>query len=544
MRVYAAQLNPIVGDFAGNTIKILNAIAGARKEKADIVLFSELVLCGYPPEDLLYYPGFIEEMEKKLHEIAEHTKGLFVAVGLARKNPHGGEKKLYNAAAILIDGKIAGFKDKELLPTYDVFDEMRYFDAGKRGEVYEYKGKKIAITICEDIWQHSKSAVFTDYALDPILDLKKSKPDLLLNLSASPYHFEKRDYRLKVFSPCVKTLKCPFVWCNQVGANDQLVFDGYSLYMDAEGKLCKIAKGFQEDHFVVDIEKKYEPVTFPEDGYVDLYQALTSGVRDYFHKQGFKKALIGLSGGIDSALVACIAVEALGKENVLTVALPSRFSSKASYDDAAHLAKNLGITLEEIPIEGVFQEFLGLLKPHFKGKPFDIAEENLQSRIRGVTLMALSNKFGYIVLSTGNKSEMAMGYATLYGDMSGGLAVIGDLTKMQVYGLCKYINRSKEIIPSAIMTKAPTAELRPNQKDTDSLPEYSVVDAVLEEYVENHRSAEEISKKHHLSIDLVHDLIRKIYSAEYKRRQAPPAIRVSKRAFTKGRQLPIVQKWI
>lgn len=543
MKVFVAQLNPTVGDLDNNTAKVIAALERARKAKADIVLFSELVICGYPPEDLLFYPSFISAMEEKLEEIKKHTKGLFVAVGIARKNPEGKEKGVFNSAAVLCDGELLGFKDKTLLPTYDVFDERRYFEPGKNQKVFSYKGKKIAVLICEDMWEHGGGVLFTKYRRDPILELQPDKPDLLLNLSASPYYFQKRDFRVEIFAPCTKTLKCPLIFCNQVGGNDQLVFDGYSLYMNEKGALLKSAKGFVEEDMIIDLETSYKPMPFPYDAYDDLYSALVLGVKDYFQKQNFSSALIGLSGGIDSALVACIAVKALGKENVFCLAMPSRYSSEQSYTDALKLTKNLGIDLEKVPIDSLFQSFLDLLKPHFANRPPDITEENLQSRIRGMILMAFSNKFGSIVLSTGNKSEMAMGYATLYGDMCGGLGVINDVTKMQIYALCKHINQDKEIIPDAIIKRVPTAELRPNQKDTDTLPEYFIVDTVLEEYVENLKTAEEISKKHGIDLHLVKDLIKRIHNAEYKRRQAPPGIRVTKRAFSKGRLFPIVQRW-
>lgn len=543
MKVFAAQLNPIVGDFTGNREKILAALERAREKKAEIVLFPELTLTGYPPEDLFFYPCFVSSCEEEIFRIEKHTKGLFVVLGGVRKNPEGKEKIAYNSAAVFENGKLIGFKDKTLLPTYDVFNERRYFEPGKEEKVFSYKGKKIAVLICEDMWQHARGVDYANYHRDPILDLKEKKPDLLLNLSASPYYFQKRDFRKKVFAPCAKTLNCPLIFCNQVGANDQLVFDGYSFVMDAKGELHQIAKGFVEDDLVVDLEKSTPIEHFPFDAYDDLQQALILGVKDYFHKQGLSKALIGLSGGIDSALVASIAVDALGKENVLAVAMPTRFSSEASWEDARLLAKNLGITLKKIPIDETFQHFLDLLTPEFAGMPFDVTEENLQSRIRGTILMALSNKFGHIVLSTGNKSEMAMGYATLYGDMCGGLGVIQDLTKKQVYALSQYINRKHEIIPKRIIEKVPSAELRYNQKDTDTLPEYSIIDAVVEGYIEDFITPEEIAKKYAIDLPLVKELTRKIHAAEYKRRQAPPGILVTKRGFSKGRAMPIVHKW-
>ncbi len=543
MRIFVAQLNLIIGDFTYNVKKIFQAIAKGKKQKADIVLFSELTLCGYPPEDLLFYPSFLEKMEEVMPKICKASSDLMVVIGLARKNPEGKEKGAFNSAAVIIDGRLVGYKDKTLLPTYDVFDERRYFEPGKEQKIFEYKGKKIAILICEDMWQHGGDLLFTHYRRDPVKELAENPPDLLLNLSASPYYFQKRDTRVITFAATAKTLKCPIVYCNQVGANDQLIFDGYSLYMSSKGELLQVAKGFVEDYLIIDTEQGLSPIAFEQDIYEDLFSALVLGVKDYFSKQGFKKALLGLSGGIDSALVACIAEKALGKENITCLFLPTRYSSKESYEDSLLLVKNLEIKLLYLSIDTLFQSFLDTLAPHFsKNKP-DITEENLQSRIRGIILMAFSNKFGSIVLSTGNKSEMAMGYTTLYGDMCGGLGVLNDVSKAQVYQLARFINRRRKVIPQTILDKEPTAELKPGQRDIDTLPEYTTVDAVQEDYVEELLSATDISKKRGLSLDLVQGLINKIHNAEYKRRQAPPGIRVTKRAFSKGRIFPIVQRW-
>jgi len=544
LRVFTAQINPIVGDLDGNTEKILKAIQRAKKAKADVVLFPELTLCGYPPEDLLFSPLFVQTMHEKLLLIQKETEGLFVVVGLARKNPLEKEKALYNSAAILCDGKLLGYKDKTLLPTYDIFDERRYFEPGEGQKVFEYKGKRIGILICEDMWQHGGGVLFTNYLRDPVLEIKEQNPDLLLNMSASPYYFAKRDFREYVFAPCAKTLDCPIIWCNQVGANDSLVFDGFSLYMDKNGHLLQSAKGFEEDDMITDLEKEICSTSFPYDPLGDLYHTLILGIKDYFRKQGFKKAIIGSSGGVDSAAVICLAVAALGKENVLTVAMPSKYSSESSITDAKKLAENLDVEMITIPINEPFQEFKDLLNPFFEGKKEDVTEENMQARIRGIIIMALSNKFGHIVLSTGNKSEMALGYSTLYGDMCGGLGVINDVKKTLLYDLCRWINEFREgPIPENILTKAPSAELRPDQKDLDSLPEYDIVDTVLEEYVENCLSVEKIHEKHGIEKALVQDLVHRIHLAEYKRRQAAPGIRVSKRSFSKGRIFPIVQRW-
>ena len=544
MRIFVAQLNPIVGDLEGNTQKILEALDRARMKDADIVLFSELTLCGYPPEDLLLHPSFIDAQEKYLQEIVHASARLMVFVGVVRRNTSKGEKPIFNSVAVISDGKLLGFEDKRLLPTYDVFDERRYFEPGTRAHVWEHKGKKIGVLICEDIWQHAGYVAYTQYARDPVLDLLPLKPDLVLNLSASPYQFQKPSIRVNVCSKCAKTLQCPVVLCCQVGGNDQLVFDGYSIYVDKEGKLRQLAKGFEEDDMIVDLDAQVNPAPFVYDPIHDLYQALVIGVRDYFHKSGFKKGCLGLSGGIDSALVACIAADALGKENVLAVAMPSRYSSSSSITDSQVLTRNVGIELQEIPIEKPFQSFLDVLDPIFQGKSPDITEENLQARIRGVILMAISNKLGHIVLSTGNKSELGMGFCTLYGDMCGGLSVISDVTKQQVYALARWINRDKEIIPQAIIDKVPSAELRPDQKDTDTLPPYEIVDKVLQGYVEEYLSPEEISRKYDVPLPVAIDLVRRIHRAEYKRRQGAPGIRVSKKAFRVGRRYPIVQGWV
>jgi NAD+ synthase (glutamine-hydrolysing) len=544
MRIFVAQLNPIVGDLEGNTVKIIQTLDRARAKEADIVLFPELTLCGYPPEDLLLHPSFIDAQERYLEKIVRASARLMVFVGVVRRNTSNGEKPLFNSAAVIHDGKLLGFEDKRLLPTYDVFDERRYFEPGATTPIWELKGKKIGVLICEDIWQHAGYVGYTQYARDPVLDLVPLKPDLVLNLSASPYQFQKPDMRVKVCSKCAKTLHCPVILCCQVGGNDQLVFDGYSVYVDEEGHLRQVAKGFEEDDMIVDLDAAACPCPFSYDPLKDLYQALVLGVRDYFHKSGFKKGCLGLSGGIDSALVACIAVDALGSENVLAVTLPSRYSSSGSVSDSEALSRNLNIQLLEIPIEKPFQSFLDLLNPFFQGNGPDVTEENMQARIRGIILMAISNKLGHIVLSTGNKSEVGMGYCTLYGDMCGGLSVISDVTKQQVYALCRWLNREKEVIPKSIIEKVPSAELRPNQKDSDSLPTYDIVDKVLQGYVEEYLSPEEIAVKYAVPVEVAIDLVRRIHRAEYKRRQGAPGIRVSKKAFRVGRRYPIVQGWV
>lgn len=540
----AAQINPIVGDLKGNAQKILQVLDRARRGGIYGVLFPELCLCGYPPEDLLLYPPFIEEMQGQLQRIQQETEGLVAVVGLARRSPSG-EKRLYNSAAVLSDGQLLGFYDKWLLPTYDVFDERRYFEPGTGLGVWMLaEGTRVGVTICEDIWEHAKEVPDSRYLSDPVQALAPRKLDLLLNLSASPYHFQKPGQRVKVACSAAKTLRCPTLVCCQVGANDELVFDGYSLFVDAQGDLCKVGKGFVEDELCVDLEERGPPVSMVTHPMQDLYRALVLGIRDYFGKQGFTKGCLGLSGGIDSALTACLAAEALGKENLLAIAMPSRYSSPSSLADAIALAHNLHIELWQLPIESLFQNYLDALEPRFFGLAADVTEENLQARIRGNLLMAISNKLGCIVLSTGNKSEMAMGYSTLYGDMCGGLSVLSDVSKTQVYALSRWINQAREIIPFSTIEKPPSAELRENQKDSDSLPDYAVVDAVLQDYVEDVLSLEEIAHKEQLPEQLVRELIQRIHRAEYKRRQAPPGIRVTKKSFRAGRRFPVVQKWI
>lgn len=544
MRILLAQINPTVGDLPRNVEKILKSIELAKQKSADLVLFPELCLSGYPPEDFLLLPHFIEALEERLEEIRIASKGITVIVGTPRQTHGHTEKKLYNSAAIFSNGTLIGFQDKALLPTYDVFSERRYFEPGSCGKIWNLCGKKVAITICEDIWEHSGALKDTTYLVDPVVELKKQSPDVVLNLSSSPYSTAKTRNRLSVCSKAAKAVRCPLLLCNQVGGNDGLIFDGHSLYVDAEGQLKGCAKGFEEDYLLVDLEKSVPSCEFHAEPTQELYQALVLGVHDYFQKLGFTKACLGISGGIDSALVACIARDAIGSENVLGLIMPSRYTSPESIRDAEQLAKNLHISTKTISIEQPFTSYLNLLEPMFQGMPMNETEENLQARIRGMILMAFSNKLGYIVLSTGNKSEFAMGYATLYGDMCGGLGVLTDVSKREIYKLAKWINRNKEIIPWNTIQRPPSAELKPNQKDTDTLPEYDIVDNVLQAYVEEHRSPEEICHNFGYQPKLVDDLIKRIHRNEYKRRQSPPGLRVTEKAFSVGRRFPIVQGWV
>lgn len=544
MRILLAQINPIIGDVLGNTEKAINAISKAKQLNANIVLFPELFLSGYPPEDFLLLPHFIDDVDKALQKVIAASKGIAVVIGLPRRNQNHSEKPIFNSAAVIENGILIGYQDKILLPTYDVFDERRFFEPGNSIQLWRLFDHDIAVTICEDIWQHSELIKYTSYNRDPVQELAELHPDVVLNLSASPFSMFKISNRLKVCSSAAITLRCPLLLCNQVGGNDSLIFDGYSVYVDANGNVIDHAKGFSEDLLLIDLKAKPKPKSPTFNPIEDLYRALVLGVKDYFNKSKFSKACLGLSGGIDSALVACIAVEALGKDNVLGILMPSRFTSNSSTSDALQLANTLGIKTHEISIEGVFQSYLEALSPFFVDLPWDTTEENLQARIRGTLLMAFSNKFGYIVLSTGNKSEMAMGYSTLYGDMCGGLAVINDVTKQQVYALSSWINRNQEIIPANTIAKPPSAELRPNQKDTDSLPDYSIVDNVLQAYIEEHLSPEEIAKHYSYPPELVLNLIKRIHLNEYKRRQSPPGLRVSEKAFSVGRRFPIVQRYV
>lgn len=544
MIIHLVQLNPTIGDLKGNTDKIINAIRAGRAKGAGLIVFPECALTGYPPEDLLLLPHFIDETEYYLQMIVSETKGVSAIIGYPRKNPHHGEKPLYNSAAIIVDGELIGIQDKILLPTYDVFDERRYFESGNKVNLWKIFGKNVAVTICEDIWHHAGAVPQTSYKEDPVILYRDLNPDFMINISSSPYSVNKPSVRFGVCSKAAQTLKCPLYLCNQVGANDALIFDGYSIACNEDGNLIASGKGFEEDVLVIDSSQKPLLQKWKIHSDENLFKALVLGVRDYFHKQCFTSCCLGLSGGIDSAVVACIAAEALGKENVTALCMPSRFSSKSSTEDASLLAETLGIPQITISIEPLFKSFLDLLEPHFQGRPFDTTEENLQARIRGMILMAFSNKLGHVVLSTGNKSEMAMGYTTLYGDMCGGLGVLTDVTKRQVYMLANWINRQRRVIPQSILDKPPSAELRADQKDSDSLPEYAIVDAVLEDYIVDHLSPEQIADKHEYPLELVEDLIRKIHINEYKRRQSPTGLRISEKAFSKGRQFPIVQRWI
>ena len=547
MKIGLAQLNIHVGNFKANTEKIIHALQTAEAQGAELVVYSELSVCGYPSRDFLEFDDYITKCKEAIDEIATHTSQTAVLIGAPQRNPNAEGKDLFNAAWFLYQGQVQHITHKTLLPTYDIFDECRYFEANTDFKLFEFKGKKLAITICEDIWNVGNDNPL--YTTCPMDELIKLKPDLMLNLSASPFSYAQYEERMHVVKSNCLRYNLPMVYVNQVGAQTELIFDGGSVVVDEKGNTLEQLKFFEEEIRVITIDDKHQtPVSIqpPVNSHqptVSIHDALILGIRDYFAKLGFKKAILGLSGGIDSALVLCLAVEALGRENVMSVLLPSAFSSGHSVDDSLELVKNLDSPHEIIPIEAPFQSYLTTLQPFFKELPFNIAEENLQARVRGTLLMAMSNKFGYILLNTTNKSEAAVGYGTLYGDMCGGLAVLGDVYKTQVYELAHYINRNSEIIPKNIITKAPSAELRPGQKDSDSLPHYDILDKVLYQYIEKRQGPKELVT---MGFDkpLVDRILCMVNMNEWKRFQAPPILRVSPKAFGMGRRMPIEGKYL
>lgn len=544
MRILIAQLNPTIGDLHGNTEKVLETLRSARDDHIDIVVFPEMTLCGYAPDDLVLHDTFIDEMERYLDIIVKESKGIACVVGLIRRNPMREEKGLLNSAAVISHGKLLGFHDKWLLPTYDVFNERRYFSRGRSVQVFSIKGMRIGVVICEDMWQNAGEEIAgTTYPWDPVKELAVYKPDILINQTASPFQSRKADIRVKVCRAAAQTLNCPVVYACQVGANGPIIFDGYSLFVDEHGDLRQMAKGFQEDFMVIDLKQKTNVIPFDHDQMYDIYSALRLGVRDYFAKSRQTKAVLGLSGGIDSAVVACIARDAIGAENVHGVFMPTRFTSKESHEDAKKLAGNLGIKFERIDIDESYQHFINLLDPYLhlekKKEDEDVTEENLQARIRAIILMAFSNKENALLLCTGNKSELALGYCTLYGDMCGAISVIGDLLKTETYQLAHWMNREWEMIPERILQKAPSAELKHHQKDTDTLPPYEIIDKVIRGYVEDCSNIEDIAKNNNIDVAIVKSVVRRIYKAEHKRRQAAPSLRISKKSFSYGRQKPL-----
>lgn len=545
MKIALAQVNQTVGDFQKNTENICSFLDRAKSRGAHLVVFPELAVTGYPPKDFLDIPAFIDENLKALHNIAHHVTDISAIVGFADKNklPYG--KLVYNAAAFIHNQKIVSVHHKSLLPTYDVFDEHRYFEPAHTISPVRFMNYILGISICEDIWNDEEFWTRPLYERDPIENLISQRSNIVINISSSPFTVDKHEkIRSRMLMHDAVKYKVPFVYVNQVGGNDDLVFDGNSTVINAEGKLIAQAAMFKEDLIVVDTEnpevqvrpKIYTPIE-------TVRKALIVGLQDYMTKCGFKKVVIGLSGGIDSAVTAALAVEALGNDNVIGVLMPSPFTSQESACDAVKLSVNLGISYKIIPIKDTFESYLNTLKSEFQGMPFDITEENLQARIRGNILMALSNKNGYLVLSTGNKSELAVGYCTLYGDMSGGLALISDVPKTMVYELARWINHEREIIPQNSIKRLPSAELRPNQLDMDTLPPYEILDGILKAYVEDAKSPSEIIQMG-FEKKIVLEIIRKVKRNEYKRRQAPPGIKVTSKAFGSGRRMPIAHKFM
>jgi NAD+ synthase (glutamine-hydrolysing) len=543
MKIALAQLNPTVGDFAGNSAKILEFAHRALQRGADLAVFSELCLCGYLPMDLIERPQFIDRNEWELGALAKRLP-IPSIVGYAARTTGSTGKSAANAAALLVDGKIAFVQHKMLLPTYDVFDESRYFQPAARQSVFSLGGQKLGITICEDIWNDKTFWAAPLYERDPVAELVAQRATLIINISGSPYTINKRSLRLDMLRALARSHGLPVVYVNQVGGNDSLVFDGESVVVMPDGRIPVQASAFVEDLVLFDTETN-ESIPHPQPT-TELHlvlQALICGTRDYVSKSGFRAVIVGLSGGIDSSVVAAIAVAALGRENVLGVSMPGPYSSDGSRSDARQLAQNLGIEFLTIPITDVFHSYRTALTEAFQNQPENVAEENLQARVRGNYLMALSNKLGSMVLSTGNKSEMAVGYCTLYGDMAGGLAMLSDVPKTMVYDLAECINRERELIPRASLEKPPSAELRPNQTDQDSLPPYETLDRILKAYIEDVKSPEQIASQLGFDIELVRSIAGNVDRNEYKRRQAPPGLKITSRAFGLGRPFPIVQKF-
>lgn len=571
MKIALAQQNYHIGNFEENSRKIISAIEEAKKQQADIVVFSELSVCGYPPRDFVEFNDFINKCYEAIDAIKSHTDNIAVIIGSPERNAIREGKDLFNSAWFLYQKKVHGIARKTLLPTYDVFDEYRYFEPAYEWNVIDFKGKKIALTICEDLWNINENPL---YRLCPMDQLIGQQPDLMINISASPFDYDHDEDRKEIIRANVLKYKLPMFYCNAVGSQTEIVFDGGSIVYDQEGNIVRELKYFEEDFQVVELdlqpakapvdwskteaikemdkEMRVSKISDPEKiidyliaehNIEQIYTALILGIRDYFKKMGFSKAILGSSGGVDSAVVLALACEALGKDNVRAVLMPSHYSTSHSVTDAEELSKNIQNPYDIIPIKSIYDAFLSSLKPVFQDLPFGVAEENIQSRTRGNLLMAIANKFGYILLNTSNKSELATGYGTLYGDMAGGLGVLGDVYKMQVYALAKFINRNGSIIPENILTKAPSAELRPDQKDSDSLPDYPVLDKILYQYIERRQGPREIIS---MGIDdaLVRKVLKLVNTNEYKRNQFCPIIRVSSKAFGVGRRVPIVGKYL
>lgn len=568
MKIFLGQQNYIIGDFEYNLSKIKDATQKAIDQNGELIVFSELSICGYPPRDFLEFNDFILRSEKAIEELLPLSQKIGIIIGAPERNPKAEGKDLYNAGFLLYQGKIQATAHKTLLPTYDIFDEYRYFEPAFEWNCIVFKGLKIALTICEDIWNlhtGNENMIYNPlYRVTPMDELAKQRPDIMINLSASPFDYTHAEDRLAMVKANVKKYQLPMIYCCGVGSQTEVVFDGGSLVFDKNANLIKEGNYFEEDFIEVNLKddggfeeaiqqsamdvpsEELTPPHYDPNLNIDrIYDALVMGIKDYFDKLGFKKATLGASGGVDSALVQALAVAALGKENVHAILMPSQFSSDHSVNDAEQLSINLGNKYDTIPIEPVYDAFMQQLAPHFKDLPFNVAEENIQARSRGNLLMAMANKFGYILLNTSNKSELAVGYGTLYGDMAGGISVIGDVYKMQAYRLCEYINEKagKEIIPTNIITKAPSAELRPDQKDSDSLPEYMDLDTILYQYIELRQGPKEIIAMGYDEA-LVNRILKMVNRNEYKRNQFCPIIRISFKSFGVGRRIPIVGKYL
>lgn len=578
MNIFLAQQNYLIGDFEGNLKKIISGIENARKQHADLIAFSELSVCGYPPRDFLEFEDFIRQCEGSIEKLKPYSKDMGIIVGAPCRNPSPEGKDLFNAAWFLYEGKVHQVVHKTCLPTYDIFDEYRYFEPAFEWNVIRFKEKKLAVTICEDIWNLGDDPL---YRICPMDNLMEQQPDVMINISASPFDYDQSEKRLAVLRANVQKYHLPMYYCNTVGSQTEMVFDGGSMIVDASGKVTKAFTLFEEEIAGYDLNKLTKPSSASEPGLISsikdkpksqvhlatgnmpaltmsqnsklpydperhidrIYEALVMSLRDYFDKMNFNKAVLGSSGGIDSAVALSLACAALGNENVHAVMMPSSFSSDHSVNDAVQLSKNLVNPYDIIPIKEIYQSFLDTLNPQFKDLPFNVTEENIQARTRGNILMSLANKFGYILLNTSNKSELSTGYGTLYGDMAGGLSILGDVYKTQVYALANFINGNKEIIPENILQKAPSAELRPNQKDSDSLPDYSILDPILYQYIEHRQGPQEIIAQGY-DESLVKRILKLVNTNEYKRNQFCPIIRVSCKAFGAGRRVPIVGKYL
>lgn len=544
MRIAIAQLNFHIGDFEGNLAKMLDAVEQAKSENADLVCFSELSVCGYPPRDFLEFDDFIRKCETSIESLAQAAQGIAIIAGSPSRNPILDGKDLYNSAYFLEDGKVKQVQHKALLPTYDIFDEYRYFEPATEFKTIEFKGKRIALTICEDIWNLGNENPL--YTICPMDKLMPEQPDLMINISASPFAYDHAEERMHVIQANSERYKLPLFYINQVGAYTEVIFDGGSLVIAPDGKVHDELPYFADCIRVYELEEVIQSQKErqqPREKMQLIHDGLLLGIRDYFYKSGLRTAILGLSGGIDSAVTAALAARALGQDNVRVVLMPSQFSSDHSVNDARELALNLGIQYDILPIQEIYESYEKQLQPHFWGYEFSIAEENIQARIRGMIVMAFSNKFGNIVLNTSNKSEMAVGYGTLYGDMCGGLSVLGDVYKTEVFELANYINKDGIIIPENTISKPPSAELRPNQKDSDSLPEYDILDKILYQYIEKRQDPDDIIA---MGFDaaLVRRVLRLVNTNEFKRYQTAPVLRVSSKAFGMGRRMPIVGKYL